>query len=82
MVAEAALKPDRYDLVYVTADGREAPVQILQIDVLHDLALLRAADKSRPPVGSMRWLFAPAASRWPRASASIRSATRSTSASR
>lgn len=44
VVAEAALKPERHDLVYVTADGREAPVQILQIDVLHDLALLKAAD--------------------------------------
>jgi len=44
VVAEAALKPERHDLVYVTADGREAPVQILQLDVLHDLALLKAAD--------------------------------------
>ncbi|NUZ04279.1 S1C family serine protease [Piscinibacter koreensis] len=44
VVADAALKPERHDLVYVTADGREAPVQILQIDVLHDLALLKAAD--------------------------------------
>jgi serine protease Do len=44
VVSEAALKPDRHDLVYVTADGREAPVRILQIDVLHDLALLRAGD--------------------------------------
>jgi len=44
VVSEAALKPERHDLVYVTADGREAPLQILQIDVLHDLALLRAAD--------------------------------------
>ncbi|MEP7302007.1 MAG: serine protease [Caldimonas sp.] len=44
VVSEAALKPDRHDLVYVTADGREAPLQILQLDVLHDLALLRAAD--------------------------------------
>ena len=44
VVAEAALKPERHDLVYVTADGREAPVQILQLDVLHDLALLKAGD--------------------------------------
>ncbi len=44
VVSEAALTPDRHDLVYVTADGREAPLQILQLDVLHDLALLRAAD--------------------------------------
>ena len=48
VVAEAALKPERHDLVYVTADGREAPLQILQIDVLHDLALLKAADTAQP----------------------------------
>ena len=46
VVAEAALKPERHDLVYVTADGREAPLVILQLDVLHDLALLKAADGS------------------------------------
>ncbi|MGZ5267446.1 MAG: S1 family peptidase [Caldimonas sp.] len=46
VVSEAALKPERHDLVYVTADGREAPLQILQLDVLHDLALLKAADAS------------------------------------
>ncbi len=46
VISEAALKPDRHDLVYVTADGREAPVRILQIDVLHDLALLKAGDSA------------------------------------
>lgn len=51
VVAEAALKPERHDLVYVTADGREAALQILQLDVLHDLALLKAADTARPPNG-------------------------------
>ncbi|MFT3954389.1 MAG: serine protease [Piscinibacter sp.] len=44
VVSQAALKPDRHDLVYVTADGREAPLTILQIDVRHDLALLKAGD--------------------------------------
>ena len=44
VVSQAALKPERHDLVYVTADGREAPLSILQIDVLHDLALLKAGD--------------------------------------
>ena len=44
VVSEAALKPEAHDLVYVTADGREAALVILQIDVLHDLALLKAAD--------------------------------------
>lgn len=51
VVAEAALKPEHHDLVYVTADGREAPLQILQLDVLHDLALLKAADPKGPPPG-------------------------------
>ena len=51
VVAEAALKPERHDLVYVTADGREAPLQILQLDVLNDLALLKAADASTPASG-------------------------------
>jgi serine protease Do len=44
VVSAAALKPDRHDLVYVNADGREAPLVILQLDVLHDLALLKATD--------------------------------------
>jgi hypothetical protein len=44
VVSQAALKPERHDLVYVTADGREAPLRILKIDVLHDLALLKAGD--------------------------------------
>ena len=48
VVSEAALKPDRYDLVSVTADGREAPVQLLMLDVLHDLALVKMAD-TQPP---------------------------------
>src|SRR5258706_4560056 len=46
VAAEAALKPERNDLVYVTASGREAPLQILQLDVLHDLALLKAVDNT------------------------------------
>ena len=44
VVSEAALKPDRHDLVSVTADGREMPVQILMLDVLHDLALVKIVD--------------------------------------
>ena len=52
VVSEAALKPDRHDLVYVTADGREAPLVILQLDVLHDLALLRAGDAGGSGAGA------------------------------
>ena len=47
VVSQAALKPERHDLVYVTADGREAPVTILAIDVRHDLALLKAGDADK-----------------------------------
>jgi len=50
VVSEAALKPERHDLVYVTADGREAPVQMLMLDVLHDLALLKVT--APPPAGT------------------------------
>ena len=81
VVSEAALKPERHELVYVTADGREAPLAILQLDVLHDLALLQGR---RCPGQDLRRAAAsgPRTGRWPRASASIRSAIRSTSASR
>ncbi|GAB4557656.1 MAG: hypothetical protein Tsb007_17440 [Rhizobacter sp.] len=48
VVSEAALKPERHDLVSVTADGREAPVQILMIDVRHDLALLKMSTTKQP----------------------------------
>jgi hypothetical protein len=44
VVSEAALKPERHELSTSPPTGREAPLQILQLDVLHDLALLRAAD--------------------------------------
>ena len=57
VVSEAALAPDRHDLVYVTADGREAPLQILQLDVLHDLALLKAADAPGAAGGVSRSAF-------------------------
>lgn len=59
VVAEAALKPEHHDLVYVTADGREAPLQILQLDVLHDLALLKAGDPTRPAAGFDALAFRP-----------------------
>jgi S1-C subfamily serine protease len=55
VVSEAALTPDRHDLVYVTADGREAPVRILQIDVLHDLALLKAGDAQTRSFDALRF---------------------------
>ena len=81
VVSQAALKPERHDLVYVTADGREAPLTILQIDVLHDLALLKAGDAAGR-AATTRSRCARPTDRWRRASASTRWATRWTSASR
>jgi S1-C subfamily serine protease len=49
VVSEAALEPDTHELMYVTADGHEAPLQILMLDVLHDLALLRMAPSPEAP---------------------------------
>src|SRR4051812_34815779 len=43
VVSEVALEPANHDLVYVTADGREAKLDILMLDVLHDLALVKPA---------------------------------------
>lgn len=47
VVSEAALKPERHDLVLVAADGREAPAEILMLDVLHDLALLKVREAKK-----------------------------------
>ncbi len=47
VASQLALEPERYRGVYVPVDGKEAPLQLLAFDVLHDLALLRAV----PPAG-------------------------------
>ncbi|MBL8323505.1 MAG: trypsin-like peptidase domain-containing protein [Rubrivivax sp.] len=44
VVSQYALKPAQYRLVYATADGRQGALQLLDIDVIHDLALLKVAD--------------------------------------
>lgn len=51
VVSEVALEPENHDLMYVTADGREARLNILMLDVLHDLALLKVvshANEAKP----------------------------------
>src|SRR5690349_19253272 len=60
VVSEVALEPATHDLVYVTADGREAPLQILMLDVLHDLALLKIAPARDTPAGFDALAFRPA----------------------
>jgi S1-C subfamily serine protease len=41
VVSEAALQPERYRLVYGTADRMEGPLELLAFDAIHDLALVR-----------------------------------------
>jgi serine protease Do len=41
VVSEAALQPERYRLVYSTADRAEGPLQLLAFDAIHDLALVQ-----------------------------------------
>ena len=48
VVSQLALEPERHRAVLVSVSGQEAPVQLLAIDVLHDLALLRVT----PPPAS------------------------------
>jgi hypothetical protein len=74
VVSEAALQPDRYRLVYSTADRREGALQLLGFDASRSIRR-----RSPATAGSAS---ARAISRWRRASASTRSATRSTSGSR
>ena len=44
VVSQAALQPDRYRLMYSTADRAEGPLQLLAFDAVHDLALVRPVE--------------------------------------
>lgn len=44
VVSQYALQPSRHRLVYATVDGVQGALELLAFDVVHDLALLRAAD--------------------------------------
>lgn len=41
VVADAVNKPDRYLIEYLDSDGQKGQLQLLSVDVIHDLALLR-----------------------------------------
>src|SRR5882672_3384630 len=41
VVSQVALQPQRYRLTYTRADGATGVLQLLAIDALHDLALVR-----------------------------------------
>jgi serine protease Do len=49
VVSSAALEPERYRLVYSTADRAEGPLQLLAFDAIHDLALVKPADPAALP---------------------------------
>ena len=44
VVSQYALQPGRHRLVYATVDGKHGALQLLAIDVVHDLALLKAVE--------------------------------------
>jgi hypothetical protein len=52
VISQLALEPERHRAVLVSVSGQEAPVQLLAIDVLHDLALLRVAPPQESKPGS------------------------------
>lgn len=43
VVSQAALQPERYRLIYSTADRKEGPLQLLAFDAIHDVALVKVA---------------------------------------
>jgi hypothetical protein len=44
VVSDAVIEPGRFRLEYVAGDGRTGPVRVLDVDVVHDLALV-ASDR-------------------------------------
>jgi S1-C subfamily serine protease len=65
VVSQYALQPKRYRLVYATIDGQQGALQLLAFDVVHDLALLKAADPA-PLAGRGVVGFRPATEPLPR----------------
>lgn len=43
VVSQFALQPQNHRLVFVTSDGKQGPLQLLDFDVINDVALLRPA---------------------------------------
>jgi serine protease Do len=49
VVSQYALKPERYRLSYSLPGGKSGAVQLLAIDAVHDLALIRLAGDTKEP---------------------------------
>jgi serine protease Do len=61
VVSQFALEPEGYRLRFTGADGRNGQLQLLAVDVRHDLSLLRAVDDKGEPMKFARALaFRPA----------------------
>lgn len=50
VISEAVLYPRQYRLEYITADGRTGRLQVYAIDVMNDLAIVKAVDLQLPPL--------------------------------
>ncbi|HET8869591.1 MAG TPA: serine protease [Aquabacterium sp.] len=55
VVSQFALEPERYRLRFATTDGIEGPIDLIDIDVRHDLALLRLPVKSQARRGALQF---------------------------
>lgn len=55
VVSDVALQPERYRLVYRTAEGGGGPLQLLAFDAIHDLALVKPVDAAVKPHGTLRF---------------------------
>lgn len=53
VVSEFVQDPDRYSLRYRDLGGQTGPLEVLEVDVLHDLALVRFADEAARPAQAM-----------------------------
>ncbi len=49
VVSEVALEPERHKLEYVRADGSRGTLELVAVDVLHDLAVARMSSNAAPP---------------------------------
>ncbi len=50
VIADLVNQADRYEARYVRESGEEGSLELLTVDVIHDLAVLRAADLAPPPL--------------------------------
>lgn len=50
VIADIANQPDRYEARFRPEGGREGPLELLSVDVIHDLAVLRAGELAPPPL--------------------------------